>query len=159
MKLLIMQSSPASCHFLTLRSKYSPQHPVLRHLRSVLPLVLETMSLSCMLRSIRLTLWSRALLENLIITKLVKKLTFYGISKFYFRVQKKPTTGSYPKPVESSHNLTSYSLKFHFNIIFHYMFRSSKRYVSFGFCDYKFICSSQPSGELHIPPISFSLTS
>jgi len=28
-KLLIMQSSPASRHFLPLRSKYSPQHPVL----------------------------------------------------------------------------------------------------------------------------------
>jgi hypothetical protein len=35
MKLLIMQSSPASCHFLPLRSKYSPQHPVLRHHQSV----------------------------------------------------------------------------------------------------------------------------
>jgi hypothetical protein len=31
MKLLIMQSSPASCHFLFLRSKYSPQHPVLKY--------------------------------------------------------------------------------------------------------------------------------
>jgi hypothetical protein len=31
MKLLIMQSSLASRHFLPLRSKYSPQHPVLRH--------------------------------------------------------------------------------------------------------------------------------
>jgi len=27
MKLLIIQSLPASCHFLPLRSKYSPQHP------------------------------------------------------------------------------------------------------------------------------------
>jgi hypothetical protein len=26
-----MQSSPASCPFLSLRSKYSPQHPVLKH--------------------------------------------------------------------------------------------------------------------------------
>jgi hypothetical protein len=26
-----MQSSPVSRHFLPLRSKYSPQHPVLRH--------------------------------------------------------------------------------------------------------------------------------
>jgi len=32
MKLYIMQSSPASCHFLPLRSKYCPQHPVPRHL-------------------------------------------------------------------------------------------------------------------------------
>jgi hypothetical protein len=31
MKFLIMQSSPASRHFLSLRSKYSLQHPVLRH--------------------------------------------------------------------------------------------------------------------------------
>jgi hypothetical protein len=29
-KLLIMQSSPASCHFLLLRSKFSPHYPVLR---------------------------------------------------------------------------------------------------------------------------------
>jgi len=29
MKLLIMQSSPASHHFLLLGSKYTPQHPVL----------------------------------------------------------------------------------------------------------------------------------
>jgi len=36
MKLLIMQSSPASCHFLLLRSKYSPQHPVLKKPPSVL---------------------------------------------------------------------------------------------------------------------------
>jgi hypothetical protein len=28
MKLLIMQYSPASCHFLSIRSKYSPQHPI-----------------------------------------------------------------------------------------------------------------------------------
>jgi hypothetical protein len=28
MKLLIMQFSPTSCHFTSLRSKYSPQHPV-----------------------------------------------------------------------------------------------------------------------------------
>jgi len=31
MKLLIMQPSPASHHFLTLRSEYPPQHPVLTH--------------------------------------------------------------------------------------------------------------------------------
>jgi hypothetical protein len=38
-----MQSSPASCHFLSLRSKYSPQHPVLKHRPiCVLPLVWET---------------------------------------------------------------------------------------------------------------------
>jgi hypothetical protein len=29
MKLLIMQSSPASCHFLPIMSKYSPHHPIL----------------------------------------------------------------------------------------------------------------------------------
>jgi len=34
-KLLIMQSSSASYHFLPLRSKYSPQHPVPRHLQSM----------------------------------------------------------------------------------------------------------------------------
>jgi hypothetical protein len=26
-----MQSFPSSCHFLPLRSKYSPQYPVLKH--------------------------------------------------------------------------------------------------------------------------------
>jgi hypothetical protein len=31
MKLLIMQFSPISCHFILLRLKYSPQRPVLRH--------------------------------------------------------------------------------------------------------------------------------
>jgi hypothetical protein len=31
MRLLIMQSSPVSSHFLPLRSKYCPQHHVLRH--------------------------------------------------------------------------------------------------------------------------------
>jgi hypothetical protein len=34
MKLLIMQSSPASRHFLPLRSKYSPWHSVLKHPQS-----------------------------------------------------------------------------------------------------------------------------
>jgi hypothetical protein len=33
--LLIMQSPPASCHFLSLRSKYSAQHLVLRHCQSM----------------------------------------------------------------------------------------------------------------------------
>jgi hypothetical protein len=31
MKLLIMQFSPTSWHFISLRSKYSPQLPVLKH--------------------------------------------------------------------------------------------------------------------------------
>jgi hypothetical protein len=31
MKLLIMQFSPTSCHYICLHSKYSPQHPVLKH--------------------------------------------------------------------------------------------------------------------------------
>jgi hypothetical protein len=35
MKLLIMQSSPVSCHFLPLRYKYSPQHPVFKHPQSI----------------------------------------------------------------------------------------------------------------------------
>jgi hypothetical protein len=30
MKLLIMQFSPTSCHLIPVRSKYSPQHPVLK---------------------------------------------------------------------------------------------------------------------------------
>jgi len=35
MKIFIMQSFSGSYHFLHLRSKYSPQHPVLTHLESV----------------------------------------------------------------------------------------------------------------------------
>jgi hypothetical protein len=42
MKLLIMQFSPASRHFISLRSKYSPQHPVLIYPKSVPPLMTET---------------------------------------------------------------------------------------------------------------------
>jgi hypothetical protein len=38
MKLLIMQFSQTSCHFISLRSKYSPQHPVLKHPQSMFPL-------------------------------------------------------------------------------------------------------------------------
>jgi hypothetical protein len=34
-----MQSSPAALCFLPVRSKYSPQHLVLKHPQSVLPLV------------------------------------------------------------------------------------------------------------------------
>jgi hypothetical protein len=32
-----MQFSPNSCHFISLRSKYSPQYPVLKHLQSCVP--------------------------------------------------------------------------------------------------------------------------
>jgi hypothetical protein len=35
MKLLIMTFSPTSCHFISLRSKYSTQHPVLKHPQSM----------------------------------------------------------------------------------------------------------------------------
>jgi hypothetical protein len=35
MKLLIMQFPPISCQFISLQSKYSPQHPVLKHPQSV----------------------------------------------------------------------------------------------------------------------------
>jgi hypothetical protein len=35
MKLLIMQSSPASLHFLRLGSKYYPQHPIPKHPKSI----------------------------------------------------------------------------------------------------------------------------
>jgi len=34
MKLLIMQFSPVSCHFLSLKSKYSSEHPVPKHNQS-----------------------------------------------------------------------------------------------------------------------------
>jgi hypothetical protein len=36
MKLLITQFSPTSCHFISLRSKHSPQHPGLKHSQSML---------------------------------------------------------------------------------------------------------------------------
>jgi len=35
-RLLVIQSSPASCHFLSLRSKYSPQRFIIRHCQSTL---------------------------------------------------------------------------------------------------------------------------
>jgi hypothetical protein len=35
MKLLIMQFYPTSCHFISLWSKYSPLHPVLKHPQSM----------------------------------------------------------------------------------------------------------------------------
>jgi hypothetical protein len=41
MKLLIMQFSPTSCHFISLRSKYSPQHPVLKHPQSIIRMVIS----------------------------------------------------------------------------------------------------------------------
>jgi hypothetical protein len=34
-KLLVTQFSPASRHFISLRSKYPPQHPVLKHPQSM----------------------------------------------------------------------------------------------------------------------------
>jgi hypothetical protein len=37
-----VHSSPASYHFLPLRYRYSPQHPVLKHPQCVLPLVWQT---------------------------------------------------------------------------------------------------------------------
>jgi hypothetical protein len=42
MKLLIMQFSPTSCYLISLRSKYSPQHPVLKLSVYVPPLLSET---------------------------------------------------------------------------------------------------------------------
>jgi hypothetical protein len=38
MKLLVMQFSPPSRHFIHLGSKYSSQHPILRHPQSILNL-------------------------------------------------------------------------------------------------------------------------
>jgi hypothetical protein len=39
---LILQFSPTSSHFISLRTKYSPKHPVLKHPQSVHPLLSET---------------------------------------------------------------------------------------------------------------------
>jgi hypothetical protein len=35
MKLFIKQFSPTPCNFISLRSKYSPRHPVLKHPQSI----------------------------------------------------------------------------------------------------------------------------
>jgi hypothetical protein len=43
-ELLIRQFSPASCHFIPLRSKYSRKHPVLEHPQSVFFLQRDTPS-------------------------------------------------------------------------------------------------------------------
>jgi hypothetical protein len=44
--MLPMQVSPATCHFIPLWSKNSPQHPVLRfHIESMLRLCLKTIPL------------------------------------------------------------------------------------------------------------------
>jgi hypothetical protein len=45
MKLLIMQFSPTSCHFIPLRSKYSPQHPVLKHPQKGRTLLIQKLAL------------------------------------------------------------------------------------------------------------------
>jgi hypothetical protein len=42
MKFLIMQFSPTSCHFISLWSKYSPQHSVLKHPQSLYLLYTKT---------------------------------------------------------------------------------------------------------------------
>jgi hypothetical protein len=42
MKLLIMQFSSTPYHLFPLQSKYSPQHPILKHSQSVFPLISET---------------------------------------------------------------------------------------------------------------------
>jgi hypothetical protein len=41
MKLFIMQFSPTSCHFISLRSKYSPQNLVLKHPQFYVPLLMS----------------------------------------------------------------------------------------------------------------------
>jgi len=42
MKLLVIKLSPASYHFPSLRSKYFPQHAVIKHPQPLRPLGLET---------------------------------------------------------------------------------------------------------------------
>jgi hypothetical protein len=41
MKLLVMQFSPLSCHFIALQCKYSPQHPVLK--KPINPVILRAL--------------------------------------------------------------------------------------------------------------------
>jgi hypothetical protein len=45
MKLLMLQFSAVSRHFVSLRSKYSPQHPVLKHPPSIELLGFRTLSI------------------------------------------------------------------------------------------------------------------
>jgi hypothetical protein len=44
MELLNMQSPPTSCHYLSLWSKYSPLHPVLKHPQAVFLIVRDQVS-------------------------------------------------------------------------------------------------------------------
>jgi hypothetical protein len=49
MKLLVMQFSPTSCHFISLRSKYSPQRPVPKHHHSCSSLECKLLLCTCSL--------------------------------------------------------------------------------------------------------------
>jgi hypothetical protein len=44
-----MQFSPTPCHFISLRSKYSPQHPVLKHPQSVFLLECQRLNFTLIL--------------------------------------------------------------------------------------------------------------
>jgi hypothetical protein len=96
-----MQSSPFSCHFLPLTSKYSPRHPVLRHPQSVFfPLVWET------------KFHTHTKLTYSMVQDIIRKADCYSahqkISRFLTEPEasspfsQKPATGPYPEPAESS---------------------------------------------------------
>jgi len=89
-----MQVSPLSCHLLHLKSKYSPQYPVL----------LPSMSSSI------------KVLEKLMITQPRNSPPFME-HKGSSPCLQEPTTGPYPELDEPVHNFTPYFPKIHSNIL------------------------------------------
>jgi hypothetical protein len=55
----------------------------------------------------KLSSWIRVLLENLIVVQLVRKFPDFMESEVLLLRSQQPTTGPYPKPEESSPNLTT----------------------------------------------------
>jgi hypothetical protein len=68
MKLLIMQFSTTTCHFISLPSKYSPQHPVLKHPQSIFILTRNYLLVALCLPNMNLALKLLQSNVNLIVT-------------------------------------------------------------------------------------------
>jgi hypothetical protein len=144
MKLLIMQLSPTFYNFISLWSKYSSQHPVLKCPQSMfLPYEENIWNKNCSQKLGQYFLYSlcefsltyplqyygsqtwcsRVLLQMLMVSKLVKKFpTFYGTQRFIAHSHQ-PATLPYPE----LHKFTShYFFKIYFNIVLSYITRPSK---------------------------------